>query len=179
MKVFAETERFILRELLPSDVDGMFELDADPEVHKYLGNKTVSIKDESAVIISTIRQQYLDYGIGRWAVVDKKTEEFVGWCGIKFITEETNNHINFYDIGYRLQKRFWGKGIATETASACLKYAFEELDFKEVYALTAVDNAGSNKILKKIGMRFIENFDYHGEDENWYRIERKDFFKKE
>lgn len=178
MKIFVETERFILRELFSTDVNGMFELDSDPEVHLYLGNKTVTTKDESAAMITNIRQQYLDYGIGRWAVIDKKTNEFVGWCGIKFITEETNNHKDFYDVGYRLIKRFWGKGIATETASACLKYVFEERGFKEVFALAAVENVGSNKILKKIGMQFIETFDYDGENENWYKMEREDFFKK-
>lgn len=92
MKIFAETERLILREILPSDIDGMFELDSDPEVHKYLGNKPVTTREQISDAINFIRQQYIDNGIGRWAIIDKKTNDFIGWTGLKFVTELTNNH---------------------------------------------------------------------------------------
>lgn len=78
MKIFAETERLILREILPTDIDGMLALDSDPEVHKYLGNKPISSRNQAAAIIEFIRQQYVDNGIGRWAIIDKKTNDFVG-----------------------------------------------------------------------------------------------------
>ena len=73
MKIFAETERLILRELLKSDADGMFELDSDPLVHQYLGNKTISNINQSIELIDFVRQQYIDHGIGRWAIIDKST----------------------------------------------------------------------------------------------------------
>jgi len=65
MKIVAETDRFFLREILPSDIDGMFELDSDPEVHKYLGNNPVSNRAQIVDTINFVRQQYMDYGIGR------------------------------------------------------------------------------------------------------------------
>ena len=73
MKIFAETDRLILREILPTDIDGMYELDSDPEVHRYLGNQPVTNKDQVVEVINFIRQQYIDNGIGRWAIIDKKT----------------------------------------------------------------------------------------------------------
>ncbi|HET7116151.1 MAG TPA: GNAT family N-acetyltransferase [Hanamia sp.] len=76
MKIFAETERLILREILPTDVEGMYELDADPEVHKYLGNKPVTSREKTVDVINFIRQQYIDNGTGRWAIIDKKSNEF-------------------------------------------------------------------------------------------------------
>lgn len=94
MKIFAETERLILREILPTDIEGLFELDSDPEVHKYLGNKPVKDKKQIAEIINFIRQQYIDNGIGRWAIIDKETNHFMGWTGLKFVTEEINKHKN-------------------------------------------------------------------------------------
>src|SRR6476660_5829932 len=118
MKIFAETERFILREILPTDVDGFFELDSDPDVHRYLGKNPVKDKNQIVNTIAFIRQQNADNGIGRWAIVDKNTNEFIGWAGLKWVTEFTNKHKNYYDLGYRLRKKFWGKGIATETAIA-------------------------------------------------------------
>lgn len=172
MKIFAETERLILREILPTDVDGLFELDSDPEVHRYLGNKPVTDKNKVVEVISFIRQQYEDNGIGRWAIIDKKTNNFVGWTGLKFVTELTNNHINYYDIGYRLNRKYWGQGIATETAITSLEYAFNNLKLDEVYASARVENEGSNKILKKIGLKFIETFYYNDIKCNWYKIDK-------
>lgn len=175
MKVFAETERLILREILPTDVDGLFELDSDPEVHRYLGNKPVTDKGQIVDVVNFIRQQYIDNGIGRWAIIDKKTDNFIGWTGLKFVTKTINNHKNFYDLGYRLIKKYWGQGIATETAFASLEYAFDKLKTNEVYAMADCENIGSNKILKKVGLRYIETFDLDGIKHNWYKIDKTEF----
>lgn len=178
MKIFAETERLILREILPTDVDGMFELDSDPEVHKYLGNKPVTNKDQIVEVISFIRQQYIDNGIGRWAIIDRKTNEFIGWTGLKYVTNETNNHKNYYDIGYRLNKRFWGQGIATETALISRNYAFEKLNVNEIYGSASCENIGSNKILKKLGLKYIESFFYDEIKCNWYKMDKSEYENK-
>lgn len=176
--IFSETERFILREILPGDIDGMFELDADPEVHRYLGKKPVTSKKQAAAVIHFIRQQYIDNKIGRWAIIDKKTNDFIGWTGLKFVTDLTNNHKNYYDLGYRLIKKYWGRGIATETAIASLQYAFEKLNTNEVYAMADCHNDGSNKILKKIGLHFIEKFELDGIEHNWYKINKTEYENK-
>ncbi len=175
MKVFIETDRFLLRELELSDVDGMFALDSDPEVHQFLGNKPIKSKEEALETIQFIRQQYIDLGIGRWAIIDKKNNDFVGWAGLKLITEPINNHQNFYDIGYRLRKEFWGKGVATECAQAIVQYAFNELNLKEIFAMADTDNEGSNKILKKIGMQFMAPFEAFDIQQNWYQLTKEDF----
>ena len=178
MKIFVETDRMILREILPTDIEGMYELDSDPEVHKYLGNKPATNMLEIVNIIDFIRQQYIDNGIGRWAIIDKKTSEFIGWTGLKYVTDETNKHKNYYDLGYRLIKKYWGQGIAIETAIASLKYAFDKLNVSEIYAMANCNNEGSNKILKKVGLNFIEKFDLDGIEHNWYKIEKVEFENK-
>jgi ribosomal-protein-alanine N-acetyltransferase len=113
-----QTQRLILRELLPTDDQGMFELDSDPGVHLYLGNKPVTNIEQSRDVIAFVRRQYAELDIGRWAVIEKTTGNFVGWSGLKLITTIVNNHSNFYDIGYRFIKRYWGLGYATESAIA-------------------------------------------------------------
>ncbi|AEV96660.1 GNAT family N-acetyltransferase [Niastella koreensis] len=172
MRIFTETPRLLLREILPADVDSLFELDNDPEVHRYLGNKPIQTKEQAAEMIAFIRQQYVDNGIGRWAVIDKQTNNFLGWAGLKLITEQTNNHINYLDVGYRLIKKYWGLGIATEAARASLAYAFNELQATAVYAITDSNNAASHHVLLKIGLNFVETFVYHGFTHNWYEINR-------
>ena len=65
----------------------MYELDADPEVHKYLGNKPVTNREQTVEVINFIRQQYIHNGIGRWAIIDKKSKEFLGWTGLKLVSD--------------------------------------------------------------------------------------------
>lgn len=77
---------------------------SDPEVHKYLGNNPYTTLEQSRGTIAFVQRQYAEHGIGRWAVIEKSTGSFVGWSGLKFLTEPVNNHCNIYDVGYRLQK---------------------------------------------------------------------------
>lgn len=178
MKTFAETKRLILREIHPDDVDGFFEMDSDPDVHLYLGTEPLQTKDQAAAAIQFIRQQYADYGIGRWAMIEKKSNDFLGWAGLKRVTEEYNNHSNFVDIGYRLMKKHWGKGFASEAAAASLPYAFNELQVNEVYAIADCENIASNRILTKTGLTLIEGFVHKGIPCNWYKITRETFERK-
>ncbi len=175
MKIFVETERLIFREILPTDIDGLWELDSDPDVHRYLGNEPVTNKEQLVNVVDFIRQQYIDNGIGRWAIIDKKTNEFIGWTGLKFVTDKTNNHKDYYDLGSRLIKKYWRQGIGTEAALTSLEYAFDKLKANEVYAMVDCENIGSNKILRKVGLKFIETFYHDGIKHNWYKIERTEF----
>ena len=172
MKIFVETERLLLREIVPSDEKGFYELDSDPEVHRYLGNKPVKSIEQIREVIEFIRQQYVDNGIGRWAIIEKTSGEFVGWTGLKLVKEQTNNHRDYFDLGYRLLRKYWGKGIATETAVASLDFGFNVLGVTEIYAMADCQNFASNNVLRKIGLNFIDTFDYDGVKHNWYKINR-------
>ena len=169
MKVLIETERLIIRNIEEYDVQGIFELDSDPEVHEFLGKKPIKTIEEAKQIIDFIRAQYVKHGIGRWAIIDKKTEDFIGWTGLKY-EQSLRKEFSYYDLGYRLRKKYWGNGIATETAIESLKYGFEELDLKEIGAAADINHLVSNNILKKIGLKFIDRFDYEGVPHNWYNI---------
>jgi [ribosomal protein S5]-alanine N-acetyltransferase len=162
MKIFAETERLVLREMLPTDAEGMFELDSDPDVHRYLGNNPITNIEQAKDMIAYIRSQYIENGIGRWAVVDKQTNEFMGWTGLKLVRERINDLEDFYDVGYRLIKRFWGQGYASETIQPSLKYGFETLKIKDLYAMVNVGNKASRRIIEKNGFRYTNDFDYKG-----------------
>lgn len=173
MQVYIETNRLILREIEESDIQGIFELDSDPEVHKYLGKKPIKSLQESKAIIRYIRKQYEEAGIGRWAVIDKMTNEFIGWSGLKY-EKEVRQEMNYYDLGYRLKKKFWGRGIATETALVSLNYGFQTMGLNEIYAGAHIENIASNKVLQKVGLNFIETFEYDGAPHHWYKITKND-----
>ncbi len=176
MKIYVETSRLILREMLPTDIDGMFELDSDPLVHTYLGSKPVQTRENSAQMIEKVRQQYINQGIGRWAIVEKASGKFIGWSGLKLYFDMSfNGRSNFHDIGYRLIPRFWGKGYATEAALATLDYGFNILKLDAIVGLADVNNLASNTILKKIGLRYIEKFIYEDQDVNWYELKNFEY----
>jgi len=179
MDVYIETERLILRPVLETDLEGMFELDSDPDVHKYLGNKPIKTKEEAKKAIDYIVKQYHERGIGRWAVVDKATKEFMGWSGLKLNTKEESYHPNFsdfHDVGYRFIKRFWGKGYATESAKAAIDYAFNTMQLQTVYGITEMGNEASHNVLLKLGLIHEENYVFESENQKfdlrWYAIEK-------
>lgn len=170
-----KTERFLIRPLITEDAAGIFELDSNPKVHTYLGNNPIKTLQDAENVIKFIQKQYEDLGIGRWAIIEKSTGDFVGWTGFKYIIEPVNNHINYYDLGYRLIEKYWGKGVATETAKACLAYAFEVLKLEEVYGICDVNNVGSRNILQKCGLKLTETFDYDDVPHYWFEIKKKDW----
>ena len=171
MNIHFETSRFIVRDIEQIDIKDMFEMDSDPEVHQYLGKNPVKSMQESEAIIRYIKAQYKQYGMGRWAVIDKKSNEFLGWIGLKYETK-VRKSFNYYDLGYRFKKKYWGQGIATETAEASLKYGFYTLGLNKICAAAEVNHVASNTILKKIGFKCVEVFDFENVLHNWYEISK-------
>ena len=167
MKVVVETDRLLLRELMPADAAGMFALDSDPEVHRFLGNQPVQTLAQSQAIIEFVREQYRANGIGRWAVELRATGEFVGWAGLKLMQEPLNGHVGFHDVGYRLIRQFWGQGFATEAARASVAYGFDVLRLPALYATADMRNLASRAILAKVGLRQAGEFDYEGVPTAW------------
>ncbi|GAA4342277.1 GNAT family N-acetyltransferase [Flaviaesturariibacter amylovorans] len=166
------TDRLLLRELQPDDEAGLFALDSDPEVHRYLGGRPVRGTEEIRDAIAFIRNQYADHGIGRWAVMERTSGAFLGWAGLKWITEPVNGRVHYYDLGYRILREHWGKGFATEAACAWVAYAFNELQAPAVYAIADCANSGSHGVLTKVGLRCTETFVYDGTPHHWYELGR-------
>lgn len=170
MEILIETERLLIRELLQRDDEGMFEMDSDPEVHHYVEPETAKTIEDSKSTIEFIRNQYIENGIGRWAVIEKATNGFVGWLGFKLMKTVLNHHTDFMDFGYRFIKKNWGKGYATEGSKAVLEYGFKQLNYKSVYAMTSVDNLASRKVLEKVGFSFVGLFNYDSkEQKSWQK----------
>lgn len=169
MKTSFETERLLLREFVPSDDFALFELDSDPEVHLFLGNNPAKTIYDSRKNITNIRQQYLENGIGRWAVFIKETGEFAGWSGLK-VERNINGHLNFYDLGYRYKTKFWKQGIATEAAKEFIKFGFDELNLPKICAYVSAQHSASQHVLEKCGLQYVSTFQYEGGDTMWYEI---------
>ena len=169
MQIKLETTHLILRPISTADAQDFFELDSNPEVHRFLGNNTVKSIEDSKDMIVKILEQYQTKSVGRLAIIDKTTKAFLGWCGLKY-EENLREEFNYYDLGYRLKPKYWGNGYATEAAIASLNYGFKDLKLKEICAAADVNNKASNIILQKIGMTVSEKFMHKGQLCNWYTI---------
>lgn len=170
-----ETNRLDLRVFLPGDEVGMFELDSNLAVHKYLGNNPIATIVQAREIIEKIRVQYIKNGIGRWATIEKTSGQFIGWSGLKFISDVENNETNFHDVGYRFMPQYWGKGYATESAKAALEYAFNTMNLKEVIGTCHEENIASRKALEKCGLKFVEKFLWKNITCDWLKITKEEW----
>lgn len=148
-----ETPRLLLREFILSDAENFFELNNDYDVIRYTGDKAFSTIEEAQQLISSY-MQYEKYRMGRLTMILKSSNEILGWCGLKFL-EETNE----VDLGYRLHKKYWGKGYATEAGIACIDFGFTELKLNRIIGRAAKENVGSIRVLEKCGMKFLEEKD--------------------
>ncbi|WP_299160642.1 GNAT family N-acetyltransferase [uncultured Tenacibaculum sp.] len=164
-----ETERLILRELMISDAEPFFNLNANSEVMRYTGDQPFSSISDAELFL----KNYTDYkknGFGRWAVILKESNEFVGWCGLKLNEEE------FIDLGFRFFQKDWGKGYATEAAKASLKYGFKNLNLTNIIGRASIDNKASVRVLEKIGMIFWKNDSCKGiENSVYYKINKTQY----
>jgi RimJ/RimL family protein N-acetyltransferase len=123
-------------------------------------------------MINNILNQYEKNGTGRLAVIEKESNQFIGWSGIKLLTEEVNGFKNVYELGYRFLPEFWGKGYATESAIASLDLGFNQLNADKIYAYADVGNESSNRILTKLGFENNGTFLDKGDICNWYELEK-------
>ena len=176
MNLQLETNRLLLRPLELSDANSMFEMDKNPEVHKYLWQNPTKTIDENIKVIEMVQKQYNENNIGRFATILKESNEFIGWTGIKFVNDHIENgNTNFYDYGYRLNEKFWNKGYATEASIAWLEYGFNTMRIDVMNAYTHFENGASNHILQKVGFNFMENYpDNEGVIWKWWQMENSD-----
>jgi RimJ/RimL family protein N-acetyltransferase len=164
VKTIIETERLLLRELNQIDTKDFFELNSNPEVMKYTGDIPFETLEEAAMFLD----RYSDYernGLGRWAVISKANQAFLGWCGLK------RHDSGMVDIGFRFFQHEWGKGYATESAKATLEFGFNSLNIKEVIGRASQDNVASIRVLEKIKMQFWKYDDCEGiPNSAYYRL---------
>lgn len=157
------TKRLKLRQLTPADAENFYLLNADPEVIRYTGNDAFATIEAAKQFLEGY-DHYEKYGFGRWAVIRKEDNEFLGWCGLKY-TPETDE----YDIGFRFFKKYWNWGYATEAAKACLDYGLNNLKIKTIIGRAIKSNTASVKVLEKIGMTYWKPMDFHGDEGVVYR----------
>jgi RimJ/RimL family protein N-acetyltransferase len=155
MDYLITTARLGLRAWNESDLESLAVMCADPEVMRFFPETLNPIQSKS--LFDRLQKCYLDNGLTYFVVELKATRTFIGFSGMLNQTYEAP-FTPCIDIGWRFKKAAWGKGYATEAATACLDYAFQKKKVNEIYSVCPSINTDSESIMKKIGMKYDGSF---------------------
>jgi len=165
--MWIETQRLILREFQQEDFRELAPILANPQVMKFSPTGIISIEQTQEKIEGFITC-YKEFGFGKWAVLLKESNKLIGYCGIA--VERIDNK-DEKELGYRLDSRFWGKGLATEAASAAIQCGVEQFNLPYVLGIVERANTASVRVLEKIGMRYEKATVFHKVEMDVYRVD--------
>lgn len=140
-----ETERLVLRPITLADVDLLVQLDADPEVMRYISGGRPSTPTE-------VRQTVQESLGHRWVALERETGDFVGWFSLRPSAPTEA------ELGYRLRRQAWGQGYGSGGARALIDYGFKEQQLDRIWAQTMTVNTNSRRVMEACGMRHVHTF---------------------
>ena len=165
-----ETERLLLRPFTFDDLPMLIEQRSDPEVNKYLGGTKRQNPESLAKRLRFYIECFDEYGFGTGAVIWKETGEIIGSSGLQPLDGTTQ-----IEVGYSLIKKFWRRGIGFEAAKAWLDFGFNEKNLERIVAVAYPENAGSRRIMEKLGMSYEKTETHYGELCVFYGISRAEY----
>jgi ribosomal-protein-alanine N-acetyltransferase len=160
-----ETERMVLRLMEISDVDDLMGIFSDPvAMRHYPATKS---RAEAKEWVRWTLESYRNHGFGQWVAVLKGTGEFAGQCGLTVQEIEGTEEV---EIGYLFLRRFWGRGLATEAATAVRDYGFA-LGYRRLVSIIDPQNLASRRVAEKTGLRLEKEAIKSGKKVSVYSID--------
>lgn len=148
MKIL-ESERLIMRHLVPDDLDELFTLYRDPETRRYFPDGTLTYEETKEELEWFLHGHPDQPQLGLWATIHKESGRFIGRCGLLPWTIEGQGEV---EVAYLLGKAYWRQGLGSEAAQAIAQYAFEQLGLSRLICLITPGNEASVKVATNIGM---------------------------
>ncbi|MEV6399666.1 GNAT family N-acetyltransferase [Streptomyces sp. NPDC051907] len=159
MTVLLETDRLRLRAFADSeaDVERLYALDSDPEVMQFLngGKPTTREALRSTSLPRLLHEHPCIDSRGFWAAEDRGTGDFLGWFEFRPLREDSSAEV---ELGYRLGRTAWGRGLATEGCLALIRKGFTELGVERVTADTMAVNGRSRRVMEKSGLIHVRTY---------------------
>lgn len=156
-----ETERLVLRPFTADDLDGIHAVLGDAEIMEYY--PAPFTREQSQRWIEWNLGHYRDRGHGLWVLESKDTGELVGDCGLIPQTVDGRREV---EVGWHVRRDQQRKGLATEAARECVRYAFEEMGLTRLISLIRPENLPSRRVAEKLGMT-VEKETSHGPGSGW------------
>jgi RimJ/RimL family protein N-acetyltransferase len=172
MKAIGQTERLILRNFVPDDVQPLMDVLGNPRVMRFSLRGPHSRRQVAEWLDRRIRTSASGLPT-QYAVLRGTSLEFLGFSG--FLPFEDPDGEAEHEISYRFRPACWNQGIGTEALQACLKYGFTHFKFAAVLAVVEEANAASVRVLEKVGMQYVKDTLYHDIPVQKYLITRENF----
>lgn len=162
MHVIFETERLLIRRYTIADEEAFYRINNDADVMRYI--RPPKNREEAAAFLRENLQFYTAHPqMGRWAMIDKATQEFVGMFAVIPV-----QHTPEIQVGYALLPEHWGRGYATESLQGGTAYVFQTMRLPLIYAITEAANIASQKVLERCGFTRTENLLQHDVKLHYY-----------
>ncbi len=157
-KLVLETPRLLFRRFTEADAPLLNALHSDPEVMRYISK---GVPQSLAEIEEKVLPRWLAYHdeyehFGFWAAHERATKAFIGWFHLRPFRGDPDE----IEVGYRLHRRFWGQGYATEGSRALIEKAFTDWGVEKIVATTLAENAASRRVMEKCGLAYEGPFVY-------------------
>jgi RimJ/RimL family protein N-acetyltransferase len=162
-----ETERLLLDTWQSAEWTEFRPIATDPEVMRYITGGVAWSDEQIRSFVDRQVKLYLDRGFCRWKLVEKPAGDVIGFCGVGIWRDGLDP-----EIGWWLARRCWGRGLATEAATAALRDAFERVQLDRVISIAMPANAASRRIMEKLGLEFECEFESDGVRLVRYAIDR-------
>lgn len=156
--VLLTTKHLLLRHVRPHDDESFYLLFSDPEIMRY--GDGVQTREWVQTWVKKQIEQYHQPGYAAYVVVEKKSDQIIGYCGLFYFPDVNGNPE--VEIGYRLVRSAWGHGYATEAAGAVRDYAFDKLNIQRLIAMVDPSNTASIRVAEKIGMHYEQDMMFEG-----------------
>ena len=144
-----ETERLLLRRWREEDREPFYRLNSDVRVMEFFPECLTRAQSDS--LVDRINEHFKKHGFGLFAAELRKDQTFIGFVGVA-VPSFKAHFTPCVEIGWRLSADYWGRGLATEGATAVVKYAFEDLALDALVSFTVPKNIRSRRVMEKIGM---------------------------
>lgn len=156
-----------LAPLQPADAPGLFQVYQGEDVLKYFPGQTPPPLERVERFIASQQKHWEQHGFGNWGVYSVGENQVIGWAGLQFLPE-----LNETEVGFLLDRAWWGKGIATQAARAALKFGFETCGLPHIIALVEPENLASRRVIEKCGLEYVETIRLWDTELRRYRLER-------
>lgn len=168
--IVAQSDRLYFKQFCPKDVEGFYQLNNNIENIRFTGDKPFASREQTLEFIENY-DHYRRHGFGRWSLYLKENNQYVGFCGLRF-TEQTGE----VDIGYRIDQRFWGLGLASEATHIALDLGFSHYGLELITSRAREDNPASSRVLIKNG--FTETGFEIEDGHKWlmFALEKMEYF---
>lgn len=166
MAIIIETERLIVREFLPVELETYLNHFIDERVLQYIPKRS---REERIGIFNNALKQYATTKTkGIWGIFHKADGSFMGSCLLRQFADDPG----VIELGYSLNHEHWGKGVASEMATGMKTHCFTDTAVAEIVAVTDLANIGSQHVLEKAGLKRVDNLMRNGEELAYFRLKK-------